>query len=316
MNKSPELTNVVVLGGGSGSSALLEGLSHYDLNLTSVVNVIDNGGSSGELRQKHPGLIGVGDLRQCMRALANDKEEAFRFDSRREDGHAVGNLAIVESAIEAGGIQSIEQAIEVHSDRLQLTGLVIPVSLDDSHLRLSFPLTMKEPEIVGEEKVSKYQKTIRDKYGILALYPEAQINPRAEQAIVEADCVIIAPGNFYSSIIPTLLTKGLKEAAQAARGNLVMVGNLENCPKTAGFTTKDYIDELYRQTKITPDLFIAHKKATYQRHEMVPIISADLADPAEPTHDPNDKISDQRSRLLHDGKVVGSLILTRHMQAA
>lgn len=314
------LPELVLIGGGNGTSALLEGLNSQYFKLTAVVNTVDDGGSTGRLREQYPGLIGIGDIRQCMQALATDHQLAKQFGQRDKDGHSIGNLTLLNTALDLGGVNQIESAIMLWGKKLKMRGSVIPISTDNADLKLEFPFAEKE-SYIGEYKIAHYKDCIRSKLGKLSLTPFAGINPRAETAIKQAEVILLAPGNFYGSIIPPLLTSGLPEALVESNAPFAMVSNLINDWKTRNFSISDYIEELQRQTGLQPDLAIANngkfnEAADIKEEEMVKLdcsssidfICADLIDRRPPMSDPKDKIAATRSRIRHNGQAIGSLL--------
>jgi uncharacterized cofD-like protein len=310
---------IVVIGGGNGTSTLLEGLRHYDLSLTAVVATTDNGGSSGILRKQYPGLIGIGDIRQCLRALAQNEELADSLDERTSNGHAKGNLEIINRALKLGGVAYLEESIEQLGNILAVKGSVLPVSLDNSHLMLSFPEDIDEP-VKGEFQISHFnKKNIRSRLGELSLSPTASLNPSAEKAILEARAIVLAPGNFYSSIIPPLLTDGIRETLEASNSPLVMISNLVNGINTKNFSVADYVDELNRQAGIKPDIVIAHDPEGPEKkiNELVSpleipsieLIKADLLICSNDNYSALDSLAASRSRYKHNAQAIGNILL-------
>lgn len=310
---------VVVIGGGNGTSALLEGMTHHTSDITALVNTVDNGGSSGALRSKYSGLVGLGDIRQCIRALSADPERAKELDVRDADGHATGNLALVERALVHGGPEHIEEAIHEVSEEYEVQGQVIPISLTNSHLVM---LRDGKEVMRGEFEIAHSDDELWRPNVTLELSPDAQLNPRATRAIYYSDATVIAPGNFYGSIIPALLTNGLDTELADSTGKLIMVSNLINNYKTAGFTIDDYVRELERHTGINPDAVIAHGSALEKVDQVTAtigsphlVVTGDVADTCEVAHAANDQIAAKRSRVRHNSHAVAELIFGQ-LQAA
>lgn len=236
------MKKVVVIGGGTGNYVVLSGLKDYDLNITAVVSMADDGGSTGILRDEM-GALPPGDVRQCLVALSASSKELrdlfnYRFESGGLAGHNFGNLFL--SALEkvAG---SFEKAVEEAGRILCCKGKVLPVTCDEVVLRAD----------LGNGKVIKGQVNI-DKVGMykypekrLFISPKAKVNPKAAKAIKEADIVVIAPGSLYSSLLPNLLVEGVPIALQKTRAKILYICNLVNKPnETAGYTVCDYVMEL------------------------------------------------------------------------
>lgn len=236
---------IVVIGGGTGSFTLLSELKKHTRNLTALVNMADDGGSTGILRDEL-GVLPPGDVRQCLVALSNSPELRalfnFRFPGGTFAGHSFGNLFLSAAEQRAGSFAS---AVKLSSKILNITGQVIPITLDDCQL----VLTSGRRRIVGERKITNkdLSKIGRPQ---LTLEPLATLNPDASVAIAEADLIVVAPGNLYGSLAPALLTNGLAEALAAASAPVAYVANLVNKAKqTPDFYVHDYVAELERFTR-------------------------------------------------------------------
>lgn len=215
---------VVALGGGTGLSTLLRGLKQHTSNITAIVTVTDDGGSSGRLAQEK-GIIPPGDMRNCLVALA-DAEKAmtdlfqhrFTSDSGSLSGHAVGNLLIAALVDQARG--DFERAIELASDVLNIRGRVVPSTL--SHVRLR-ALLEDGTEICGETKIVESGRRIRRIY----LDPQdCEAHKTAIDAILEADIICVGPGSVYTSVIPNLLVPGIADAMEKSTAKKVYLCNV------------------------------------------------------------------------------------------
>lgn len=328
---SPEATGnapkAVIIGGGNGTGRLASGMIDHGFDVTAVVTTMDNGGSTGRLREQHPGLIGVGDIRQVMQTMAGDQELAAReFAPRDESRHALGNKKLVETALEAGGVHMIEHAIEHWSGRLALRGSVMPITLDNAHLRLDFPNKPFEP-IIGEYEVAYSTDPIHSGQGKLSLSPQAAINPRVVQAILDSDITVLGPGNLYGSVIPPLLVEGVPETIWASRRPFIMFSNIINSPRTQGFSVADHVNEIEMQTGLRPDIVIAHRDdvseipvsqelVTLTEPKPSKLIVASIASPEIPAlTDTSDELASVRSRVVHCGHRAGAVLLN-HLHAA
>lgn len=233
--------NIVVIGGGTGSFTLLQGLKRYTHNITALVNMADDGGSTGQLRDEL-GVLPPGDVRQCLVALSDTPKVRdlfnYRFDEGSFKGHAFGNLFLTALEKMTG---SFAEAVELASDVLNITGRVEPITL--SNVQLCAEGTDGKP-VVGEYTIAHAEIAKRPK---VWLEPEADANPEATKAILEADMVIIAPGNLYGSLAPALVIKGVQDALQTTKAKCVYVANLVTKPgPTNGFSVKDFVDEIER----------------------------------------------------------------------
>ncbi|AIE85012.1 gluconeogenesis factor YvcK family protein [Fimbriimonas ginsengisoli] len=215
---------IVSMGGGTGLSTLLRGFKHHSSNITAVVTVTDDGGSSGRLIQDK-GMIPPGDIRNCLVALS-DAEKAmtdlfqhrFRGDSGSLSGHAIGNLLIAALVDQANG--DFEKAVQIASDVLAIRGRVLPATLD--HVRLRAVLE-DGTEVCGETRIVAAGRRIRQ----LHLDPVGSIaHPSAVDAIKTADIICIGPGSVYTSIIPNLLVPGIAEALRQARVPKIYICNV------------------------------------------------------------------------------------------
>ncbi|MGE5299107.1 MAG: gluconeogenesis factor YvcK family protein [Acidobacteriota bacterium] len=233
--------NIVVIGGGTGSFTLLQGLKRYTHNITALVNMADDGGSTGQLRDEL-GVLPPGDVRQCLVALSDTPKVrdlfTYRFDEGSFKGHAFGNLFLTALEKMTG---SFAEAVELASEVLNITGRVEPITL--SNVQLCSEGADGKP-VKGEYKIAHTEIAKRPK---IWLEPEADANPEAIKAILEADMVIIAPGNLYGSLAPALVIRGVQEALQATRAKCVYVANLVTKPgPTDGFSVLDFANEIER----------------------------------------------------------------------
>lgn len=234
---------IVTIGGGTGHFALLSGLKNCKVDLTAVVTMADDGGSTGVLRDEL-GVLPPGDLRQCLVALSEADElvrELFthRFAKGSLKGHSFGNLFI--SALEQVS-GSIERAVEGAADVLKIQGEVLPVTLDKTKLIMTLADGTK---LAGEHAVSASKDIHAVGIKRMRLAPKAELNPKVERAIRQADLIVLGPGNLYSSLIPNLLVPGLPEALRRAHAPTVFVMNLMNKEGHSDeFTCTHYLDEV------------------------------------------------------------------------
>jgi uncharacterized cofD-like protein len=236
---------IVAIGGGTGLSTLLRGLKTYSANITAIVTVADDGGSSGRLRREI-GVLPPGDIRNCLAALASEEKlltELFQYRFSAGDGltgHSFGNLFLTAMSEITG---DLEQAIAASSDVLAVRGKVLPATLSD--VRLWADLADGR-SIEGESNITKAGGSII-KIGCTPANPPAL--PRVIQAIKEADYIIIGPGSLYTSVIPNLLVPEIAEAiASRCRGGetppvpCIYVCNIMTQPgETQGYSVSDHI---------------------------------------------------------------------------
>jgi len=238
--KSPK---VVVIGGGTGSFTVLSSLKDYTSNITALVNMADDGGSTGQLRDEL-GVLPPGDIRQCLVALSRSPRVRdlfnYRFDKGSLKGHAFGNLFLTALEKMTG---NFGDATELAGEVLNIVGRVEPITHDKVTLIMeSSNGDVTEGEFhIGDADFGKHTRPI------IRLQPRATINPEAKRAIKEADIVVIAPGNLYGSIAPALVVDGVSDAIKHTSATKVYICNLVTKPgQTDGFNVCDYADEIER----------------------------------------------------------------------
>ncbi len=234
---------IVAIGGGTGLSMLLRGLKVYTSNLTAIVTVADDGGSTGRLRQEF-GVIAPGDIRQCIAALAEAEPLMSRLFQYRFkegtglEGHSFGNLFIVAMSEITG---NFETAIHETGRVLNVRGAILPSTLEDVTLSAR---THEDEMVHGEHNITERGTSIRDVY----LNPSsAEAHPDAVRAILDADLVVIGPGSLYTSVLPNLLVDGIKKALFATTARRVFVCNVATQHgETDGFSVGDHVEALER----------------------------------------------------------------------
>lgn len=237
------MTKLVTIGGGSGHSTLLKYLKAFDFDLTAIVSMVDDGGSSGKLRAQL-GVLPPGDLRQCLRALATDQELAhqvleYRFTQGDLSGHPVGNVLLSALELETG---SITQAINTVAEMLHCKGTVIPVSTTSSTL---FAALEDDTIIEGETNIDVPQHDTKLQIKRVYLQPEISATPDAVVAIENADWIIFSIGDLFTSVIPNILVTGIADALQRTSAKLVYTCNRSHKPgETDGFMAHDYVARL------------------------------------------------------------------------
>ncbi len=237
---------VVAIGGGTGLSTMLRGLKNHTKNLTAIVTVADDGGSSGMLRQDL-GMPPPGDIRHCMEALANAEPLmqqllTYRFPegSGNLTGQSFGNLILAA----LNGISgSFDEAVSKMSQVLAITGRVLPVTTADVVLEATFENGTK---VQGESKISDFKKAQDCRIQSVQLLPEhPKALPEAIQAIQEADLILLGPGSLYTSIIPNLLVDGISEAVCASKATKIYICNIMTQDgETEGMTASDHVKAL------------------------------------------------------------------------
>ncbi len=236
------LKKVVVIGGGTGNFTVLRGLKNYDIDISAIVSMADDGGSTGILRDEL-GVLPPGDVRQCLIALSNSSSMMrslmnYRFEQGGLGGHSFGNLFL--SALEKV-TGSFEKAIEEVGKVLYIKGKVIPVTTHQVRLKM----ILKDRTVLEGEKEIYLSQNIDQGYTSLFLEPYGKANPHAIDEIMNADLVVIGPGGLYTSLIPNLLVEGVSEALRKSSAKKVFVVNLMNRKgQTTDFTVASYLKEM------------------------------------------------------------------------
>ena len=235
--------SVVVIGGGTGLSTLLRGLKVRSSNLTAIVTVADDGGSSGRLRQDL-GIVPPGDLRSCLVALADteplmEKLFQYRFAGSGDlAGHSFGNLFIAAMTQVVGG--DIEQALQQSSKVLAVRGHVLPSA--NCSVRLS--AEMADGSIIhGESAIPLSGKSIRR---VMIEPADVSAVKAAVEAILQADAVVLGPGSLYTSVLPNLLVREIAAALKQTKALRMYVCNVMTQPgETAGYKASDHLQALF-----------------------------------------------------------------------
>ena len=236
---------VVAIGGGTGLSTLLRSLKHYTANLTAIVTVADDGGSSGRLRREM-GVLPPGDFRNCLAALADDESLTtqlfqYRFSPAQKDldGHALGNLFITAMADIAG---SFEQALIESSHVLAITGRILPSTLSDVTLCAEVRNGAGLGQVEGESNITHFGGSIERVF----LKPDrVRAYPETIRAILDADLIVLGPGSLYTSVLPNLLIDTMPEALRASRAIKMYVCNVATQHgETDGYAVHDHIRAL------------------------------------------------------------------------
>jgi len=237
---------IVAIGGGTGLSNLLYGLKEYSSNITAVVTVTDDGGSSGRLRRQF-GLLAPGDIRNCLVALADTEPLMrnlfqFRFGGEAElNGHSFGNLFITAMTKVTG---DFEKAVKESSKVLAIRGRVIPSTLEEVGLIAEYADGTK---ISGESKISGEKKAIRKIY---LSHKTCDPTPEALEAIKDADVIVVGPGSLYTSVIPNVLIEGITKAILESKGLKVYICNImTQSGETDDYKASDHIEALVAHAK-------------------------------------------------------------------
>lgn len=237
---------IVAIGGGTGLSMLLRGIKKYTNNITAVVTVGDDGGSSGRLREEM-GILPPGDIRNCIAALADDEDlitKLFQYRFKNGEGlegHSFGNLFLTALCAITG---DMVRAVKESSNVLNIRGVVLPATLDDMKLAAIF----EDGTVVkGESNIPEAHRKIK------RLFTEPEIChalPEVITAIKEADLIILGPGSLYTSVIPNLLVSGIVEAIDQAHAKKIYVCNIMTQPgETDNYSVASHVNALISHAK-------------------------------------------------------------------
>ena len=241
LNRGP---NIVAIGGGTGLSTLLKGLKNYSSNITAIVTVSDDGGSSGILR-KQLGVQPPGDIRNCLAALSNEEPILTRLFQYRFsggsglEGHSFGNLFLSALTTITG---SLEKAVQASSKVLAVQGQVFPATNIDVMLWAELEDGEK---IFGESKISESRKLI-SRIGYLPENPSAI--PSAIESIKEADLIVLGPGSLFTSLLPNLLVPEIVDALLKSNAPKIYISNLMTQPgETDGLDVYEHVKAIEKQ---------------------------------------------------------------------
>lgn len=298
---------IVAIGGGTGLPALLRGLQAQTSNITAVVTVADDGGSSGRLRREY-GLLPPGDFRNNIAALARDEALItqllqFRFgagigsESSALEGHALGNLLLAALTQITG---SFDTALLAINRVLALRGRVLPATLEPVVLSADVRVAGVTQRVVGESHIPDARGTVQRVY----LDPaDVRVYPPVIQAILQADLIVLGPGSLYTSVLPNLLVPGLAAALRQAKAPRVYVCNIATQPgETDGYGAREHVAALQAHTSAdivdyvvaNGNLTLAVNPETILVQPTEPararLIVADLVDEARPWRHDSDKL--------------------------
>lgn len=311
---SAAVTRAVAIGGGTGLPLVLRCLAQAGCDVTAVVTVADDGGSSGALRREL-GILPPGDIRNCLVALAEPGSplaEAFQYRFTRGEGlagHALGNLVIAALADSRGGFA---EAVTAAGELLGVRGRVLPSTLDDVVLEA---LDAAGALVTGQANVARSAGPVRHVHA-RPEHPAAY--PPALDAIRDADVVVIGPGSLFTSIIPNLLVDGVPRALRESRALVVYVCNVaDQRGETTGMDAADHVEALIEHGLVDAlDLVVVHDSdaaplpadapavdggaAVRARIEALGVrtLAADLADAAVPLHHDARKLCAVLRRVL------------------
>lgn len=263
-----EKKQVVMIGGGTGTHTVLKGLKQYQkqIDLTAIVTMADDGGSTGRLRDEF-GFLPVGDVRMALTALAKDVDSheellrelfLYRFDKGEGlTGHNFGNLFLVALTDILG---SEEAAISAAAKVLGVTGRVVPVTTEKVSLIAAYEngSVLSSEHDIDEPSTGESRGKIID----LTVEPATTVNPKAEAAILDADLIIIGPGDLFTSVLANCVVPGVANALRQTTATVVYVTNLmTKLGQTDNMGVAEHVQAIQRFTKRVPDVTLVNQSA-------------------------------------------------------
>ncbi len=325
------MKKIVTIGGGTGSFTLLSGLKKYPVKISAIVSMVDDGGSTGRLRDEL-GVLPPGDVRQCLVALSDESEKMrdlfnYRFESGDLKGHNFGNLFLSAMEKISGGFSD---GVKEASKMFDIKGKVIPVTDNDVNLFIDLKNGKK---INGENEINHNYQI--EKAGIKKIYlnPPAKANKAAIKAIKEADLIVIGPGNYYCSIVPNFLVKGVSKAIKESKAKVVYNCNLVNkkghnekfdlddyVDSVNGFIGKNRIDYVTFNSKIPSKELI--KKYEKRKEGLVEfnkgkiekrkykVVRANILSSKKSEYSKADVLANERALIRHDSEKLAKVLMT------
>lgn len=325
------MKSIVTIGGGTGSFTLLAGLKKYPIKISAIVSMVDDGGSTGRLRDEL-GVLPPGDVRQCLVSLSDESEKMrelfnYRFESGELKGHNFGNLFLSAMEKISGGFSN---GVKEASKMFDVKGKVIPVTDDDVNLFIDLKNGKK---ISGEDEINHNYQI--EKIGIKKIYlnPPARANKDAIKAIKEADLIVIGPGNYYCSLVPNFLVKGIAEAVRKSKAKVVYNCNLVNkkghtenfdldsyVESVNGFIGKNRIDYVIFNSK-SPSKGLIEKyekrkeKIIQFNKEKIEkrgykVVKANILSSKQVEYSKADVLANERALIRHDSEKLAKVLMT------
>lgn len=254
------MKNIVTVGGGTGSYTVLSGLKNLkDISLTALVSMADDGGSTGVLRDEL-GVLPAGDVRQCLVALSGHSDVMrelmnYRFENGGLGGHNFGNILLAALEKVTG---SFAEGVEIASKILKIRGKVVPITHDSAKLSM---LLLNDKLIEGEVKIQEDPDVL--KIGIKKIFykKDISLNKHAEEAILNADAIILGPGNYYCSVIPNLIVDGFRDAITKSKAKIIFPVNLTNkLEHTSGWKVSDYVKDIEKYLGKSVNVILVNNK--------------------------------------------------------
>jgi len=296
--------NIAAMGGGTGLSNLLRGLKEYSSNITAVVTVADNGGSSGKLRDEL-NILPPGDIRNCLVALADQEtlmEDLFQYRFYKEGdlrGHSFGNLYIAAMSEVLG---DFEEAVEESSKVLAIRGKVLPSTNQNVNLGAVY---VDKSSVIGESAIPNLNKKIEKVY----LKPgSVSITQNTRRQLLQADYIVVGPGSLYTSLIPNLLIQGMVDAIKISDAKKIFITNVMTQPgETTGYSAADHLQAVYDHIgEQIFDYIIVNQNGSSQR-----ILNKYAKEGAYPVENDTSRLKEFKINIV-EGKLLKTGDLIRH----
>lgn len=310
---------IAAIGGGTGLSTLLSGLKHYSNDISAIVAVTDDGKSSGKLKQEFD-VLPPGDIRKCISALAYDEklisnilEYRFGNKSKSFSEHTLGNIWITALANQ---YKSFAKAVEVSSELFNTAGRIYPATLQKVDLGADYGWGQS---VIGESNIPRAGKKIAK---VFLTKKNVQAYKKAVDAIEKSDLIIIGPGSLYTSIIPNLLIRGIREAIKKNKSALKIF--IMNCStergETEGYGAEEHIRALFDHAGRIFDLCLINNKLIQKNKEYsklgkvnnivtdqekilgVEIINRDIVNRKNPLYHDSEKLAAALVGIYREGK--------------
>jgi uncharacterized cofD-like protein len=305
------MKNIVTVGGGTGSYTVLSGLKRVPgISLTALVSMADDGGSSGVLRDEL-GVLPGGDVRQCLVALSEHSEIVrkvidYRFTEGTLKGHNFGNIFLAALEKVTG---DFAEGVEIASEILQVNGRVVPITKNKAELAVE----LSNGEIVyGENNI---QNTKIQSIGVknISYKDKVDMNPHARTAILEADYIILGPGNYYCSVLPDIVVNGFKEALQESKAKLIFPVNLTNKLEHTDFwKASDYVKDIEKYLGKPVDIILINdRKPSKEQLERYKTEEGEGFWVGDDLNDPRVSRNDLLSKVIYNKKEDDHLPATR-----
>ena len=321
------MKKIVTVGGGTGSYTVLMGLKNIpDIEITALVSMADDGGSTGVLRDEL-GVLPPGDVRQCLVALSEHSDivrklMSYRFSEGSLSGHSFGNILLAALEKVSGDFIS---GVEVASEILKVKGTVVPVTGNKAEL----VVTLNDGEKLFGENVLNHTSIQQKGVAHIGYKNDVTLNEHARDALISSDCIILGPGNYYCSIIPCLITSGFKEALQKTKAKIILPINLTNKQgHTMHWSVTEYVSHVEEYIGRKFDYILINNEspsheqiARYELEEGDGVLVKDdytgsnarrtaLLSHAIVTPVPGDGIHAVRSFIRHDSKQLADAIIS------